>query len=189
MQKSTLTSQTPINKSAKIYHISDKLIGFWPCLNQDAHLISSQYFWCPQAASMLRSNDHCARSRAWHCSTQPPQLSLPAGPGKGRSTWKPGIGIHLTQFPSAVEQLSRSLFLVLNGCFRGKLEASKTLDLDLKSFKQISCGYLPCGWVCPGTHTLTWSFTVRSSWSNARALSLQGKDRCTVHWTCNELKI
>ena len=97
--------------------------------------------------------------------------------------------IHLTQFPSAVEQLSRSLFLVLNGCFRGKLEASKTLDLDLKSFKQISCGYLPCGWVCPGTHTLTWSFTVRSSWSNARALSLQGKDRCTVHWTCNELKI
>lgn len=44
MQKSTLTSQTPINKSAKIYHISDKLIGFWPCLNQDAHLISSQYF-------------------------------------------------------------------------------------------------------------------------------------------------
>lgn len=127
MQKSKLTSQTPINKSAKIYHISDKFIGFWPCLikmltsSAPSTLVSSSSI----NASIQRPLRSQLRMALFNTTTSAVREEAP-------STWD---WMHLTQFPSAVEQLSRSLFVVLNGCLRGKLEASKTLDLDLKSFK------------------------------------------------------
>lgn len=108
-------------------------IWFLAMFHQDAHLISSQYFGVLKQHQCF--DPTTTALAAAHGTVQHNHLSCHSKAGRGEAPGKTWDWIHLTQFPSAVEQLSRSLFVVLNGCFRGKFEASKTLDLDLKSFK------------------------------------------------------
>ena len=97
--KIKLTSQTPINKSAKIYHVSDKLIGFWPCLNQDAHLISSHYFGVLKQHQCF--DPTTTAFAAAHGTVQHNHLSCHSKAGFGEKHLKTWDWMHLTQFPSA----------------------------------------------------------------------------------------
>ena len=107
--KIKLTSQTPINKSAKIYHVSDQIIGFWPCLIK--MLTSSAPSTLVSSSSINASIQRPLRSQ--------PRMALfntttsavtPRRSREGEKHLKTWDWMHLTQFPSAVEQFLQIAF-------------------------------------------------------------------------------